>query len=117
MGQRVAARETQHDPAQDKEEAQAQATEPADDARRRSWRRHSVSPFAAVRLTLLQLRRSWLGLLAVGVGLLATVTLICVVPLYNNLVANVQLQRTFATSASSDTNIEVTAHTRSISSS
>jgi len=91
------------------------ASEPADDGRAALWRRHYVSPFAAARLALLRLRRSWLGLLAVGVGLLATVTLICVVPLYNGLVANIQLQRTLANSAPPNTNIEVTAHTQLLS--
>src|SRR5215472_1086946 len=52
-----------------------------------------AGPFSAVRLAFMRLTRGWELLLAVGVGILVAVILICTVPLYNSLVANIQLER------------------------
>jgi putative ABC transport system permease protein len=57
----------------------------------RMKRRPSV--FAAEQLGLMRLRRGWPLLLTVALGILAAVVLICAVPLFNNLVTDVELQR------------------------
>src|SRR5215469_13283212 len=56
-----------------------------------------ASIFSSLRLALLRLTRSWELLLAVGAGILVAVVLICTVPLYDSLVANIQLQRAINT--------------------
>jgi putative ABC transport system permease protein len=48
-------------------------------------------------------------LLAVGIGILVAVVLVCTVPLYISLVSNVQLQRAIHASAPSARNIQATA--------
>lgn len=53
-----------------------------------------ASLFSAARLARLHLARGWRMLLAVGVGILVAVVLICTVPLYSLLIGNVQLQAT-----------------------
>jgi ABC-type lipoprotein release transport system permease subunit len=68
--------------------------------------RRGISPLAAARLALWRLGRGWRLLLAVGLGMLVAVTLICTVPLYSSLVSNVQLQHQLAIQSPSDRNIE-----------
>src|SRR5690242_18869065 len=53
-----------------------------------------ASIFSAARLARLHLARGWRMLLAVGLGILVAVVLICTVPLYSILIGNVQLQAT-----------------------
>lgn len=69
------------------------------------WR-GGFSPLPAMRLALLRLRNSLRLLLAVAVGMLVAVVLICTVPLYTTLVSNVQVRHVLTTAASSDINIE-----------
>jgi putative ABC transport system permease protein len=61
----------------------------------RQMKRASI--FSSLRLAILRLTRSWELLLAVGAGILVAVVLICTVPLYDALVANIQLQRAINT--------------------
>ncbi|MGO8948324.1 MAG: FtsX-like permease family protein, partial [Ktedonobacterales bacterium] len=65
-----------------------------------------MAPQAALQLAFWRLGRSFRLLLAVGMGMLVAVALICTVPLYSNLVLNVQLQRQLSVQAPSDLNIE-----------
>lgn len=71
------------------------------------WRGGGHSPLPSVRLALLRLRRSLRLLLAVGIGMLVAVVLICTVPLYSTLVSNVQVRHVLTTAASPDVNMEV----------
>jgi putative ABC transport system permease protein len=72
----------------------------------RQMRRASI--FSSLRLAILRLTRSWELLLAVGVGILVAVVLICTVPLYDSLVANIQLQRAINTGDPTVRNIQPT---------
>ena len=71
------------------------------------WRGGRSSPFASLRLGVRRALRGWSLLLALGLGMLVTVVLICAVPLYTTLVPNVELQHILATSAPVNTNFEV----------
>src|SRR5215469_6432615 len=81
--------------------------------RLRRW----VGPGASIRLMLWRLGRSWRLLLAVGLGNLVAVVLICSVPLYSSLVSNVQLQRQLSQQMPADLNIEAQTNLAPISSS
>jgi hypothetical protein len=78
--------------------------------------RRWVGPGAAIRLTLWRLGRSWRLLMAVGLGNLVAVVLICTVPLYSSLVSNVQLQRQLSQQMPADLNIEAQTNLAPISS-
>ena len=79
--------------------------------------RRWVGPGASIRLMLWRLGRSWRLLLAVGLGNLVAVVLICTVPLYSSLVSNVQLQHQLSQQTTSDLNIETVANLAPISTS
>lgn len=79
--------------------------------------RRWVGPGASIRLMLWRLGRSWRLLLAVGLGNLVAVVLICAVPLYSSLVSNVQLQHQLSQQTTSDLNIETVANLAPISTS
>jgi hypothetical protein len=66
-----------------------------------------ASPFSSLWLALWRLRQSVRLLLAVGFGILIAVVLICTVPLYANLVTNVQLQHQLSIQTPPDLNVEV----------
>jgi ABC-type lipoprotein release transport system permease subunit len=70
------------------------------------WSEGRSVPLASLRLGLRRALRGWRLLLALGLGMLVTVVLICVVPLYTTLVPNVELQHILATSPSVETNFE-----------
>ena len=72
----------------------------------KAWRMKRASIFSSLRLAILRLTRSWALLLAVGVGILVAVVLICTVPLYDTLVANIQLQRAINTGDPTVRNIQ-----------
>src|SRR5215469_15189619 len=78
--------------------------------------RSGFAPLAALRLAFWRLGRSFRLLLAVGLGILVAVVLICTVPLYSSLVSNVQLQRQLGGSAATDINIEADANAQPVSS-
>ena len=63
----------------------------------------------------MRLTRGWELLLAVGVGILVAVVLICTVPLYNTLVANIQLQRAINTGDPTVRNVQPTVSSSQIS--
>jgi ABC-type lipoprotein release transport system permease subunit len=79
------------------------------------WRSRRTGPGAAGRLAGLRLVRGWPLLLAVGVGMLVAVVLVCTVPLYTGLVANVQLQRAIHSGAPDTYNIQAVASSTSVS--
>src|SRR5690242_12319039 len=64
-------------------------------------------PLSSLRIALYRLGRGWKLLLGVGAGILIAVILICTVPLYDALVAGIQLQRALATSSPQDRNLQV----------
>lgn len=68
-----------------------------------------MAPLAALRLALWRVGRSFGLLLAVGLGMVVAVVLICTVPLYSSLVSNVQVQQQLSIQAPSDLNIESVA--------
>ena len=64
-------------------------------------------PFSAAWLAGMRLSRGWTVLLAVAVGMLVAVVLVCSVPLYDALVADLQLQRTLASELPSGRNVQI----------
>ena len=58
------------------------------------WQGRHASLFSGARLAGKRLRSSFRMLLAVGLGIVVAVVLICTVPLYSSLVSNIQLQAT-----------------------
>lgn len=77
------------------------------------WRSRRTGPGAAGKLAGLRLVRGWPLLLAVGAGMLVAVVLVCTVPLYTSLVANVQLQRAIHSGAPDTYNIQAVASSTS----
>jgi FtsX-like permease family protein len=69
-------------------------------------RRHA-SPFAAGLVARASLGADWRLLLASGVGILVAIVLICAVPLYGNLMADIQLQSTISQEGPAGRNVEV----------
>lgn len=69
------------------------------------------------RLAVRRLTRGWELLLAVGIGMLAAVILVCTVPLYDTLIADVQLQRTISADSPPERNIAAQAQSSSVSAS
>lgn len=80
-----------------------------------TWRMRRAGFFSSVRLAIMRLTRSWELLLAVAVGMLVAVVLICTVPLYNSLVANIQLQRAINTDDPTIRNIQPIVQNNQIS--
>lgn len=81
------------------------------------WRRQLASPFSAIRLALLRLSRSRWLLLTVALGILVADVLICTVPLFNTLVADIELQRAIAAADPLAANTETQVRTDAISTS
>src|SRR5262252_8078457 len=61
---------------------------------------------ASLRMAAIGVRRTWPLLIAVSLGMLAAVTLICTAPVYSALSSEVQLQHTLSAQASTDINTE-----------
>src|SRR5260370_1995872 len=61
---------------------------------------------SVVRLAGMRLTHQWRLLLAVALGILVAVVLICTVPLYNTLVADVELQRVLTIAQPAERNID-----------
>jgi ABC-type lipoprotein release transport system permease subunit len=78
------------------------------------WRGRLAGPFAPLRLAATGVRRTFGLLLAVTVGILAAIVLICTVPLYTSLDSQVQVYHTLTTSKPSDINVEVTAQVSAV---
>lgn len=74
-------------------------------------------PFSAAWLAGMRLSRGWTVLLAVAVGMLVAVVLVCSVPLYDALVADLQLQRTLAGELPSGRNLQIQVDSPAIASS
>ena len=79
-------------------------------------RTRGASPFSPMRLAFLRFTRSWRLLLAVTLGMLVAIVLICTVPLYDSLIANVQLQRVLHDAGPLKLNMEVQTQSDSVSS-
>ncbi|MGZ3679427.1 MAG: FtsX-like permease family protein [Ktedonobacterales bacterium] len=69
------------------------------------WQLQHGNSLAPVRLSLLRVRRSWRLLSTIGIGMLVAVTLICMVPLYSTLIANVHLRQALTSAPPSQINI------------
>ncbi len=87
----------------------------------RAAEKRAVSPtraraglFSAPRLAIMRLARGWHLLLAATVGILVAVVLICTVPIYNTLVADLQLQREIGGNSPIARNIEVQAQSNQV---
>jgi putative ABC transport system permease protein len=61
---------------------------------------------ASLRVAAIGVRRTWPLLIAVSLGMLAAITLICTAPVYISLSSEVQLQHTLAAQAPADINSE-----------
>lgn len=81
------------------------------DTGRRLWQRRRASPLSPAQLAIARLVSGWRLLLAVGVGILLAVMLMCTVPLYDALMTNVQILATInhADAAARDVEIVTTA--------
>ena len=73
-----------------------------------TWKRKRSSFSSSGRLAGMRLAHGWTLLLAVAVGILVAIVLICTVPLYNTLVSNVQLQQALASAGPIGRNISAT---------
>ncbi len=71
-----------------------------------------AAPLAGLRLARWRARRSVPLLVAVGVGMVAAVMLICTVPLYSSLVSTVQLQLQLSAQPPTTVNLEVDTNLR-----
>ncbi len=80
-----------------------------------AWRVRNGTVLSSIRLAVMRLSRGWKLLVVVGVGILVAVVLICTVPLYDSLVANIQLQRAINTGDPTVTNLQPTVHSGQIS--
>jgi putative ABC transport system permease protein len=80
-----------------------------------AWRGRLAGPFAFVGLATIGLRRTWALLAVLSLGMVIAVTLICTVPLYSNLVSDVQVQNTLTTQYPPKVNIEVRTQASAIS--
>lgn len=78
------------------------------------WRFRRASAFSAGRLAFKRLARGKALLLSVLLGMLVAVVLVCTVPLYNALVANIQLQREITADGPVGRNVEVHLQTQPI---
>ncbi|HKV85884.1 MAG TPA: FtsX-like permease family protein [Ktedonobacterales bacterium] len=72
------------------------------------WQRKRSSLVSSGRLAEMRLAHGWALLLAVAVGILVAVVLICTVPLYNTLVSDIQLQHALAGAGPVGRNISAT---------
>src|SRR5271165_5270241 len=80
-----------------------------------AWRVRHSTVLSSIRLALMRLSRGWKLLVVVGVGILVAVVLICTVPLYDSLVANIQLQRAINTGDPTVTNLQPSVRNGQIS--
>lgn len=81
---------------------------------RDTWKMKRSGPFSSVRLALMRLLRSWELLAAVALGILVAVVLVCTVPLYNTLVADLQLQRAINAQGPQARNVEAQAQSNTV---
>jgi putative ABC transport system permease protein len=70
------------------------------------WGGARPSARASLRMAAISVRRTWPLLIAVSVGMLVAITLICTAPLYTTLASEVELQHTLASSAPAEINTE-----------
>jgi putative ABC transport system permease protein len=74
------------------------------------WRVGAAGPLSGVRLGLRSAWQSWRLLSAVALGMVMTVMLLSIAPIYTALVSNTQIAAELASADSTDRNLEVTAH-------
>lgn len=79
------------------------------------WTKKRASVFSSLRLAVSRLAHGWQLLLAVALGMLVAVVLICTVPLYDALVSDLQLQRAINGNGSVARDVEITALSGDIS--
>ncbi|HEU0028049.1 MAG TPA: FtsX-like permease family protein [Ktedonobacterales bacterium] len=73
------------------------------------WQIGSAGLLSGVRLGLRSAWRGWRQLSAVALGMIITVTLLSVAPIYTTLVSNTQIAAELASAPSTDRNLEVAA--------
>lgn len=83
---------------------------------RETWKLRRSGPFSSIRLAMMRLLRSWQLLAAVALGILVAVVLICTVPLYNTLVADLQLQRAINAQGAEARDVEAQAQSSTVDS-
>ena len=71
------------------------------------WRAVWPGPLAAARVAALRLRHAWRPLLAVNLGILIASVLICALPLYTGVIADIQLQRLLTTAPVTQVNVDI----------
>lgn len=74
---------------------------------RRGGRGRAPGVSSTLRLAIFRLARGWRLLAGMAGGILIAVVLLCTVPLYDSLVAGIQLQQTLASSAPQTRNVQV----------
>src|SRR5437764_6323915 len=103
------ARRTALDDATERAPVAADLFEPPD------WSGSRSGPRASLRMAAIGVRRTWPLLIAVSLGMLVAVTLICTAPLYTTLASELQLQQTLASRAPLDVNTEALINSFAIS--
>lgn len=81
------------------------------------WKRQRASVFSSLGLAVSRFARGWQLLLAVALGMVVAVVLICTVPLYDTLVSDLQLQQAIHSNAPAQRNVEATVQSGTITSS
>ncbi len=79
------------------------------------WRVGPAGPLVGVRLGLRSALLGWKLLTAVALGMMTTVMLLSVVPLYTTLVSNTQIAAELSSADSTDRNMEIAAHIGALS--
>lgn len=74
------------------------------------WRVGPAGPLVGVRLGLRSAWHGWKLLTAVALGMMITVMLLSIVPIYTTLVSNTQISAELASADSTDRNMEIAAH-------
>src|SRR5215469_7241198 len=81
-------------------------SEPPEERMRPVWKRQRAGVFSSLRLAISRFARGWHLLLAVALGIVVAVVLICTVPLYDTLVADLQFQQALHSNDATGRNIE-----------
>lgn len=89
---------------------------PPEELHRSARKRQRPSVFSSLRLALMRLARGWELLLAVALGIVVAVVLVCTVPLYDTLVSDLQLQHAIHDNGTVARDIEATAQSALVSS-
>lgn len=89
---------------------------PPQNTNRPAWKLKRSGFLSSLRLAVMRLTRSWELLLAVALGIVVAVVLVCTVPLYDTLVSDLQLQHAINDNGAIARDVEVSAQSGAISS-